>query len=201
MVLAVSTGPVPRESAMTEPAKTERNRTGLADERLVNLIRQYADANQIECDRTDEASLVLVLPGQHKLKTAVLLVIGRQSVTINAFVIRQPDENHAAFYRWLLERNRRMYCVAFALDRLGDVYLVGKSPKASLDSDELDRILGSVLEAADGAFDSLLELGFAEAIRREWRWRISRGESTRNLDAFRHLVADSDPPLRQDGDS
>lgn len=186
---------------MTEPAQPNRSAAASADERLVGLVRQYAAANQIECERTDECSLVLVLPGQHKLKTTVLLAIGRQSVTINAFVIRQPDENHAAFYRWLLERNRRTYCVSFALDRLGDVYLVGQSPKASLDADELDRILGSVLETADGAFDSLLELGFADAIRREWRWRISRGESTRNLDAFRHLVAESDPTLRQDGDS
>lgn len=194
--LPVPTAPLPREPAVTEPG-----RSASVDERLLAIVRAYADANQIEHEQPDERSLVLVLPGQHKLKTTVLLVIGRQSVTINAFVIRQPDENHAAFYRWLLERNRRTYCVAFALDRLGDVYLVGQSPKASLDSDELDRILGSVLEAADGAFDSLLELGFAEAIRREWRWRISRGESTRNLDAFRHLVAESDPTLRQDGDS
>ena len=25
-------------------------------------------------------------------------------------------------------------------------------------------------------------------MRKEWAWRISRGESTRNLEAFRHLL-------------
>ena len=36
--------------------------------------------------------------------------------------------------------------------------------------------------------DVLLELGFADAIRREWAWRTSRGESTANLAAFAHLT-------------
>jgi hypothetical protein len=48
-------------------------------------------------------------------------------------------------------------------------------------------LLGAVLEAADESFDVLLELGFSTAIRREWQWRLSRGESTDNLRAFRHL--------------
>ena len=40
---------------------------------------------------------------------------------------------------------------------------------------------------ADDSFNVILELGFAESIRREWVWRRSRGESTANLEAFRHL--------------
>ncbi|CAM5308703.1 hypothetical protein SMICM304S_08089 [Streptomyces microflavus] len=35
---------------------------------------------------------------------------------------------------------------------------------------------------------ALLELGFASSIRKEYAWRVSRGESTRNLDAFSHLI-------------
>jgi hypothetical protein len=41
---------------------------------------------------------------------------------------------------------------------------------------------------ADSSFNSLLELGFASAIRSEWAWRRSRGEPTWNLEAFRHLA-------------
>ena len=52
---------------------------------------------------------------------------------------------------------------------------------------EIDRWLGSVAEVADDSFNVILELGFAESIRREWVWRRSRGESTANLAAFRHL--------------
>ena len=50
---------------------------------------------------------------------------------------------------------------------------------------EVDRLLGAVLEYADTSFNTILELGFATSIRREYDWRVSRGESTRNLDAFK----------------
>ena len=93
-----------------------------------------------------------------------------------------------AVYRWLLERNRRMYAIAYALDHLGDIYLVGRINRHALTNDELDRVLGTILENADGHFNALLEMGFESAIRREWAWRESRGESLANLEAFRHLV-------------
>ena len=64
---------------------------------------------------------------------------------MHAFVCRNPDENHERVYRWLLERNLRMYGVAFAVDRLGDIYLDGRLPLAAVTPDELDRLLGSVL--------------------------------------------------------
>ena len=131
---------------------------------------------------------MVVLPGERKLKTAVSLVVGPHSLSVNAFVVRHPDENAEAVYRWLLERNTRMYGVAFALDHLGDVYLVARLPLAAVSAEEVDRLLGSVLEYADGSFNTLLEMGFASSIRREWAWRTSRGESTANLAAFTHLA-------------
>ncbi len=70
--------------------------------------------------------------------------------------------------------------------------MTGKLPLAAVTPDEIDRLLGSVLEAADGPFNTLLELGFASAIRKEYAWRVSRGESTRNLDAFTHLTGRRD---------
>ena len=78
--------------------------------------------------------------------------------------------------------------MCYAIDRHGDVYLAGRLPLAAVTEDEVDRLLGTVLENADGAFNTLLEMGFATAIRREYAWRTSRGESTRNLDAFTHLT-------------
>jgi hypothetical protein len=128
------------------------------------------------------------LPGTRKLSTTVSLIVGKHSLSLNAFVIRHPDENQEGVHRWLLERNLKLYGVSYAVDPLGDVYLVGKLPLVAVTPDEVDRLLGSVLEAADGAFNTLLELGFASAIRREYAWRTSRGESTRNLDAFTHLT-------------
>ncbi len=131
--------------------------------------------------------LIVELPGERKLKTNTILSIGEHSVRIEAFVCRQPDENHEGVYRFLLKRNRRLYGVAYTLDNVGDIYLVGRMSLASVDADEIDRVLGQILEAVDSDFNTLLELGFRSSIQKEWEWRVSRGESLKNLEAFAHL--------------
>ncbi|MFG3202907.1 YbjN domain-containing protein [Streptomyces sp. NPDC048192] len=143
---------------------------------------------ELEWESPEPGNYVVKLPGTRKLSTTVSLLVGRHSLSLNAFVIRHPDENEAGVHRWLLERNLKLYGVSYAVDRLGDVYVTARLPLASVTPDEIDRLLGQVLEAADGAFNTLLELGFASSIRKEYAWRVSRGESTRNLDAFKHLI-------------
>ena len=138
-------------------------------------------------DRTGERSYVVTLPGSHKLKTLVNLIVGEHALRAEAFVIRQPDENREKVWEWLLRRNSRLHGVAFTIDAVGDVYLTGRLPLPAVTASTLDNLLGAMLEAADESFDVLLELGFSSAIRREWAWRLSRGEPTENLRAFRHL--------------
>ncbi|MCW2832472.1 MAG: hypothetical protein JWN68_425 [Nocardioides sp.] len=161
---------------------------------VADTIRGYLDANEIDYESPHEGTFSITLPGEKKLQTPVRLDVGEHALGVHAFVCRNPDENHARVYRWLLERNLRMYAVAFAVDHTGDIYLDARLPLASVSPDELDRLLGSVLAHADASFNTILELGFASSIRKEWEWRISRGESTRNLDAFRGwLEAGADP--------
>ena len=154
------------------------------------VVRSWLRDNDLEWKETpdaDEHGVVLsfALPGEKKLQTPVRLDVGRHALGVHAFVCRRPDENHEAVYRWLLEKNLRMYAVAFALDRLGDIYLDARLPLGAVTPEELDRLLGSVLTYADESFNPLLELGFATSIRKEWEWRRDRGESTANLEAFR----------------
>ncbi len=113
---------------------------------------------------------------------------------MHAFVCRNPDENHERVYRWLLERNLRLYAVGFAVDRHGDIYLDARLPLATVSPEELDRVLGSVLSTADESFNAILELGFATSIRKEWDWRRLRGEPTANLEAFRGWLESGDEP-------
>jgi len=136
----------------------------------------------------------VTLPGERKLQTPCRIEVGQHAVAVHAFVARNPDENHRAVYRWLLERNLRMYAVAFAVDHSGDIYLDGRLPLHAVTADEVDRLLGSVLSYADESFNTILELGFAASIRKEWDWRTARGESTRNLDAFRGWLARESAP-------
>ena len=129
----------------------------------------------------------VVLPGERKLQTTCRLEIGKHALGIHAFVARNPDENHEGVYRWMLEHNLKMFGVGFAIDSSGDIYLDGRLPLHAVTADELDRLLGAVLSYSDDSFNTILELGFASSIRKEWAWRESRGESTRNLEAFKHL--------------
>jgi hypothetical protein len=140
------------------------------------------------------STYVVQLPGTRKLLTTCSLTVGRHTLAVQAFVVRRPDENHEAVHRWLLERNIRLYGVSYAVDRLGDIYLVGRLPLAAVTPGEVDKLLGAVVENADGSFNTLLELGFATAIRKEYAWRAARGESTRNLEAFSHLTGAGQRP-------
>ncbi|MFD3917546.1 YbjN domain-containing protein [Streptomyces sp. NPDC058595] len=169
--------------AGTGPAAGAVHATGLVERAL-----ESAGDSGLKWESPEPGAFVVTLPGTRKLSTTCSLRVGRHSLSVNAFVIRHPDENQEGVHRWLLERNLKLYGVAYAVDRLGDIYLSGKLPLSAVGEDEVDRLLGSVLEEADGSFNTLLELGFASAIRKEYAWRISRGESTRNLDAFTHLT-------------
>ena len=149
------------------------------------VIRDHLAASEVEFEEVADGVFSFSLPGEKKLQTAVRLDVGPHALGVHAFVCRRPDEEHERVYRWLLERNLRMYGVAFAVDRLGDIYLDGRLPLAAVTPEELDRLLGSVLTYADESFNTILELGFASSIRKEWEWRNLRGESTANLEAFR----------------
>ncbi len=140
--------------------------------------------SDLEFTSPGEGQFFVRLPGTHKLATNCWLVAGAHALLVEAFVCRKPDENVEEFQRFLLRKNARMYAVAFSLDKAGDVYLVGRLPLHAVTAEEVDRILGSVLQYADESFDRLLEIGFAGSIRREWQWRQKNGMPTANLQAF-----------------
>ena len=128
-------------------------------------------------------------------------MVGDQSLLVEAFFVRRPDENAAEFYRFLLERNGRMYGVHFAIDSKGDVYLIGRLPLLAVTPDEIDRLRRAY--ADDSLKQPVLrrdvrrrdcEIGFAASIRREWDWRASRQESVENLRAFARFADSGDLP-------
>jgi hypothetical protein len=137
--------------------------------------------------RDDE--FVVTLPGEKKLKTVASVVVSDTALSVSAFVIRNPDENHTEVYRFLLRRNLRLPGLAYAVDKSGDVFVTGRIPAAGVDAENLTQLLGVVLTAADEPFNELLVMGFLSSMRKEWEWRVSRGESLRNLEAFRTILA------------
>jgi len=149
------------------------------------VIAGALDEAGLRYERREPGSFLITLPGTKKLQTTCWALVGEHSVLVEAFVCRRPDEAHVDVYRWLLQRNARLYGVHYTLDKAGDIYLIGRLAHHSVTAVELDRVLGQVLEAADGDFNTLLEIGFASSIRRERAWRVARGESLANLVGLR----------------
>ena len=158
---------------------------------LAEVIESYLAESEIPWEQgARDGEFVLTLPGEKKLKTVASLVAGESTLSVSAFVIRNPDENHEEFYRYLLRKNLRLPGLAYAIDASGDVYVSGRVPAPGVDAAYLDQLLGVLLQAADSHFNELLAIGFLSSMRKEWAWRVSRGEPTRNLEAFRHLLED-----------
>jgi Putative bacterial sensory transduction regulator len=180
-----ATEPEATEPEATEPEATEPGATAPAA-----AIEAALASLDLDFESPRAGAYLVRLAGQHKLATMTWLIAGAHSLHIEAFFCRQPDENHARFYRFLLERSGRMFGVSFALDPIGDVYLVGRLPLRSITTGEIDRILGCVLSYSDDNFDQALMIGFPSAIRKEREWRVKRGESLANLQAFARLADD-----------
>ncbi|WP_209323896.1 YbjN domain-containing protein [Brevibacterium renqingii] len=160
-------------------------------EAILAGVRSWAEENDVPVDSVEDAEIVVTLPGEKKLKTNVAISVFARTAHLQAFVIRHPDENAFEFNRWLLQKNLKPGPVAFAIDSLGDVYLRTSVPREHL-LDELDALLGAMLAAADSSFNELLLIGFLTGMKKEWAWRVSRGESTRNLAAFEQVLSGAD---------
>jgi hypothetical protein len=154
-----------------------------------DVIRAALTEEELDFAEPQPGQFFVKLPGTHRLFTNCWLIVGQHGLLVEAFVCRQPDENHQEFYAFLLRRNAKTFAVSFAIDKAGDVYLVGRLPLAAVTPEDVDRILGAVLQYSDETFDLLLEIGFASSIKREWAWRQKRGESTANLRAFARFAA------------
>ena len=152
------------------------------------IIEEFLDSHDLAYEKSNANTFLITLPSEQKLQTHCALIVGNHSLSINAFVIRRPDENEAAVHAWCMAKNASLYGIAFAINEVRDIFLVGRLPLSAVTDREVDRLIGAVLQICDSSFNPLLEIGFANAIRREWAWRVSRGESLANLDAFKHLV-------------
>jgi hypothetical protein len=101
----------------------------------------------------------------------VHLVVGDRTLRVESFIMRAPEEQHARLYHDLLLRQASSYVLRFTLDEHGDLFLVGQVPLRAVTREEVDRVLGSLLELADGAYLPSVETGFASSLAAERAWR------------------------------
>lgn len=144
-------------------------------------LRDVLDALGVGYECVGDTAFLVPLRGEHKLVTNTLLTAGESALTVEAFFMRCPDGNHAEVYAFLLRRNLRTFGVHFAIDKLGDIYLTGRLPTATINAADVDTVLGAVLAASDECFNPAIGLGFADAIRLERAWRDKNGLDDANL--------------------
>jgi len=156
----------------------------------ISEVTDFLAVQELQFELAGERTVVVSLPGTNKQFVNVAMTIGDTIFKIESFVARNPDENHEAVYRWILEQNRKLLVINYCVDHLGDIYLSGTLPIATVDLDQIDQLLGVMLQTSDNSFNILLELGFKSAIEREWAWRTSKGMDLANLESFRHLFGD-----------
>lgn len=114
-------------------------------------------------ERPDSGAYLVTLPGEGRT-AQVWLLVGARALQVECFFLRRPEQNALAVVSTLMARNVRSYGVHFALDTLGDVYLVGQVPFAAVDADEVDRLLGQVVTHLDEAFAVCVQHGFGDRV-------------------------------------
>lgn len=92
--------------------------------------------------------------------TTVWFEVGQRTVRIEAYVLPAPPRRADEVYRQVLTRNAGTRRMAFALDRLGDLVLVGRIPLEHLTEHELELALGEIYDLVEVAFPGLVAAAF-----------------------------------------
>jgi putative sensory transduction regulator len=132
---------------------------------LGELIEGFLKKNNFDWEPDADESWYIRMDGENKKGIAMMLKIGDRTLQVESYFIRAPEvERQAEAYKWILQRNMRQY-LRFACDEEGAIHLVGQVPLDSCDEEELDRLIGSVLEYQDLNFKAFLEIGFPKALQ------------------------------------
>ncbi|MGD0254534.1 MAG: YbjN domain-containing protein [Acidimicrobiales bacterium] len=116
----------------------------------------------VAVDRQPDAETwYLRLRGDEKDFVTIWLTMRQRTMHHEAQVMPAPEVNIRETYEYLLRRNAEIYQMRFALGPEEAVYLIGEVPVASVDDDELDRIVGSSLAYVDAVFPVAMSIGFA----------------------------------------
>ena len=137
----------------------------------VDAVGAFLAETGVQAEQLGDGRWFVRLAGERKLGIGVHVAVGDRTLRVESFFMRAPEEQHARLYHDLLVRHATSYVLRFTLDETGDVFLIGQVPLRAVTSDEVDRVLGTVLEVADTAYLPSVTTGFASSIAAERAWR------------------------------
>ncbi len=140
-------------------------------------VEAFLAGTGLDAERLDTGRWFVRLAGERKLGIGVHLQVGDRTLRVESFFMRAPEEQHGRLFRDLLLRQAASYVLRFTLDENGDLFVVGQVPLLAVTVEEVDRIMGSVLELCDSAYLPSVEIGFASSLaaERAWRARLAAG--------------------------
>ncbi|MDH3607115.1 MAG: YbjN domain-containing protein [Acidimicrobiia bacterium] len=138
----------------------EESAWGLLTETTLRLVAD--DGSDVVNAEEYEGRWAVRMAQQTRDFTTVWFDVGERTVGFEAYVLPNPPGGHQEVYRQLLSRNQRMWRTHFAIDRDGDVFLVGRVPLSDFTPTTIDEVLGAVYEAVELSFRSLIEAGFGK---------------------------------------
>jgi hypothetical protein len=104
------------------------------------------------------------LAGEQRDHTTVWLHLRQRTLHHETYVLPAPVDDPARFYEHLLRRNVGLRGLAFAVGEEDAAYLVGEVAAATVDRDELDRLLALHYEAVELCFRPALRIGFSSLL-------------------------------------
>jgi hypothetical protein len=93
--------------------------------------------------------------------TTVWFDVGQRTIAVEAYVLPSPPSRREEVFRQCLVRNAGVRRIHFALDRDGDVVLVGRIPLHEVSEEELELTLGEVYDLVERSFRPLVRAAFS----------------------------------------
>jgi Putative bacterial sensory transduction regulator len=145
---------------MTRPPATPEELDALA-ERISAWLAGELETNPILLDVTRDDELpyrwFVRLAGEEKDFTTIWMTLGQRTLKYETYVLPAPEQNRAPLFELLLRRNYGLVGAHFAIGPEDAVFLSGELPVHVVDEEELDRIVGSLLEYVEQVFRRAVE--------------------------------------------
>jgi hypothetical protein len=153
---------------VTRPPATAEELDALA-ERISAWLAGALESNPILVDVTRDDELpyrwFVRLAGEEKDFTTIWMTLGQRTLKYETYVLPAPEANRADVFELLLRRNYSLVGAHFAIGPEDAVFLTGELPVHVVDEEELDRVVGSLLEYVERSFGPAVRLGFGRAAR------------------------------------
>jgi hypothetical protein len=92
--------------------------------------------------------------------TTIYFDLHQRTLRYEVYFLPDPPRNQLDLYRFLLQRNHRLYGARFSIGPDGDLYLTGRIALEHLDRAELDRVIGVLYEIVETWFQPAVRLAF-----------------------------------------